>query len=257
MRLLPTILLLTAALQAQTQVPRDQCLGGTLLSAQPNSVTLKFNAKTTTYPLAPNAEIWRRGVDLASPLDLVAGEEIYLECTRETGLGSGPVLANIVAAVEKNEDVLLQPHHIVETGVCGGRLLTATKETLTLRNDQGTCLLHTGPGTHIWRGETVPDPTALQPGDDVIARYTVTYPDRLLTAEEIEANVAKAEGRVTSVRPDRILIKDGRHSVTALLDTHTVFDPNSEAVHKGATVLAIGLDLGHNTFRATTVTVEK
>jgi hypothetical protein len=34
-------------LVAQTEVPGDQCLGGFLLAIQPQSITLKFNARQT------------------------------------------------------------------------------------------------------------------------------------------------------------------------------------------------------------------
>src|ERR1700719_3623024 len=89
-----------SSLCAQPEVPGDQCLGGTLASIQQDSITTKFNEKIVTMHLAPDVEIWRRGVDLESIQQLVVGDEIYLKCTRAV---SGAVVASIVAAVEKDD----------------------------------------------------------------------------------------------------------------------------------------------------------
>lgn len=79
-------------------MPQDQCLGGTLRAVQQDSITLQFNQKIIRMPVAPDAEIWRRGVDLKSVRELIPGDELYLRCTRAA---SGAVHASVVAAVEK------------------------------------------------------------------------------------------------------------------------------------------------------------
>lgn len=63
------------------EVPMEQCLPGTLISIQPDSITLKFNAKITTMRLAPDAEIWRRGTDVESIHQLAVGDDIHLRCS--------------------------------------------------------------------------------------------------------------------------------------------------------------------------------
>ena len=46
---------LAAAQPEPDKIPGDQCLGGTLVSVQPDSITLKFNEKIVTMRLAPDA----------------------------------------------------------------------------------------------------------------------------------------------------------------------------------------------------------
>lgn len=243
------------SLCAQPEVPGDQCLGGTLVSIQQDSITTKFNEKIITMHLAPDAAIWRRGVDLESILQLVVGDEIYLKCTRAA---SGAVVASIVAAVEKDDAIDLTPHHIAEIRVCGGTVLAIAKDKLSVRNDNGVCVIHLKPGAEIWRGETFHDTSALKLGDDVMARVTVGYPSGDLFAEEVLANLAKTEGTIVSMRSGRIVVKEDRvrGHVTVLFDSRTALDLDKGKLKKGATVLAVGLDLGHNTFRATTILVE-
>jgi hypothetical protein len=196
-------------------------------------------------------------VDLASIQQLAIGAEIYLKCARATG--SGAVVASVVAAVEKDDGVELVPHHIAEIRVCGGRLVAVGQDTLSMKNENGICVIHLKPGAEIWRGEVFHDTSALKLGDEVDARVTVSYPSGELTAENVEANVAKAEGTIVSLRGDRILVKEDRlrGHVTVLFDSRTAIDLNEGKLRKGATVLAIGLDLGHDTFRATSIVVEK
>ena len=253
----PICILLTSAgcLAAKTEVQPGECLGGWLGSVQQDSITLKFNDKIITTPLAPGAEIWRRGVDLESPRQLVVGDEIYMKCVRTAQ--NGPVLASIVAAVEKDDAVLLKPHPLVDYAVCGGHLVNATRDSISLKSDDGVCTMRITPDTKIWRGGDYRDTSALKLGDEVMARMTVAYPGRQFTAEQVEANVAKAEGKVLSARPDRIVIKDEHTRFTVLLDAQTKFDLDQGKLERGACVMAIGLDLGHNTFRATSVVVEK
>ena len=183
------------------------------------------------------------------------GDEIYTRCTREP---DGSVVASIVAAVEENDGAVMEPHRIVEITVCAGRLIAIAKDSLTLKNDKGGCIARIPANTEIWRGETFHDTNALRLGDELGIRCTVSYPGRLLTAETVEANVAKAEGTVVEVRADRILVKQDRvrARTTVLLDNHTRFDPSRKAVQPGVTVMAIGLHLRPRSLRATTVMVE-
>ena len=95
-------LIFLGTVAAQTEVPGDQCLGGTLISIQQNSITTQFNEKIQTYELAPGAEIWRRGVDLKSIHQLVIGDPIYPKCIRAA---NGAVVATVVAAVEKDDAI--------------------------------------------------------------------------------------------------------------------------------------------------------
>jgi hypothetical protein len=248
-------LTLTGGLDAQSEVPGDQCLGGTLIGIQQDSITLKFNDKITTMRLAPDAEIWRRGVDLGSIQQLVVGDHIYLKCSR----AAGSVVASVVAAAEKDDGIYVEPRRIAEIRVCGGRLMAIGTDRLSVKNDDGICVIHLKPGAEIWRGAIFHDPGALRLGDEVGARVTVSYPSGELTAQEVVANVAKTEGTIVSMRSDRFLVKEDRvrGHVTVLFDSHTAFDLDEGKLKKGATVLAVGLDLGHNTFRATSVVVEK
>jgi hypothetical protein len=256
MRTLLLGLAFVGLLAGQAKVPTEQCLGGWVVSIQQDSITLKFNEKIITYRLAPDAEIWRHGTDVESVHQLVLGDEIYLKCTRDA---DGAVVASVVAAVEKGGFVDIEPHHIVEVSVCGGHLVAFTKDTLSVKNDKGVCVIHLTANANIWRGEIFHDTGVLKLGDDVMARVTIGYPNRELTAEMVEANVAKAEGKIVSVRPDRILVKEDRvrGRTTVLLDSRTVLDLDQGQIKKGAFVLAIGLDLGHNSFRATSIVIEK
>lgn len=221
------------SLAAQSQVPREQCLGGWLVAIQQDSISLKFNEKISTMRLAPGAEIWRRGVDLESLDQLDVGDQIYTECTRVGG--SGPVMASVVAAVEKDEAVRIEPHHIVEYGVCGGHLVAVAKDSLSVKNDDGICSLRINADTAIGRGEIYHDTSALELGDDVMARFTVGYPGRELTAEEVWANLANTEGTVVAMRTDRIVVNQDVSNgnehlfhphvhVTVLFDARTSFD---------------------------------
>jgi hypothetical protein len=170
------------------------------------------------------------------------------------------VVASVVAAVEKDDGIYMVPHHIAEIRVCSGHLVAIGKDRLSVKNENGICVISLRPDTKIWRGEIFHDTSALKLGDEVSARVVVGYPGGQLTADgEVEANVAKAEGTIVSLRSDRIVVKeDGvRAHTTVLFDSRTEFDPDRGKLEKGAQVLAVGLDLGHDTFRATSITVEK
>jgi len=118
---------------AQVPVPPDQCLGGNLIGIQPDSVTSKFNDKISTYRFAPGAEIWSRGTDVESPMQLTIGDQVYIRCTRTEA--NGPVLITVLAAVEQNDAISLEPHHIKAISVCIGKLETRTPDTLSLKSD--------------------------------------------------------------------------------------------------------------------------
>jgi hypothetical protein len=239
-------------LAGQSEVPTERCMPGTLISIQPDSITLKFNEKITTMRLAPDAEIWRRGTDVASLQQLFVGDDVHLKCSQ----AGQEVVASVVAAVEAGGQVDMEAHHLKEIAVCMGHLVAVTKDTLSVKNDAGVCVVHIPPGIEIWRGKIFHDTSALKLGDEVGARATIGYPNRELTAEMVEANVAKAEGKIVFVASDRIVVKD-RGRVTVLLDSRTALDLDQGKLEKGGTVLAIGLDLGHRKFRATSIVVEK
>jgi hypothetical protein len=256
---------LAAQSEAAGQVPGDQCLPGALVAIQQNSITLKFNEKVTTMPIAPDAEIWRRGADVESIHQLVLGDDIYLRCTR--AVGNGAVMASVVAAVEKGSSVYLEPHHLKEYSVCGGHLVAIEKDTLSVKNDDGICVMRIDADTKIWRGEILHDTSGLKIGDVVDARITIGYPNGELTAEEVWVNITITEGTIVAVRSDRIVVNQypgaDKHSayprghVTVLFDARTSFDLDEGKLEKGVTVRAVGLDLGRDMFRAATIVVEK
>lgn len=264
--ILPLLIALavTGTLAAQTDVPPDQCLGGRLLTVQQGSITLQFNDRVTTVPITPGAEIWRHGVDLESIRQLVSGDDINLKCVRtEPG---GPVMATMVAVPEGNDTLTLEPHHITAGGVCLGKLVAVARDSVTVRNDDGPCKVQTNAQTTFWRGENFPDATALKLGDEAGVRYKVGYPGRVLTAESVEANVAKFEGTVVGARPGLIVVRNFRPKgrLKIYFDTRTrVMDPENDNEHdftkliKQTLVLAVGLDLGHSSMRATTIYIEK
>ena len=156
----------------------------------------------------------------------------------------------------------MEPHHLKEITVCSGHLVAFTQDTLSVKNDDGICVIRVNAAApEIWRGEIFHDTGVLKPlSDDVSARVTIGYPNRELTAEDVEANVAKAEGKIVSVRPDRILVKEDRvrGNATVLLDSRTAFDLDQGKLEKGAFVMAIGLDQQDTTSpsAATSIVVE-
>ena len=92
-------------------------------------------------------------------------------------------------------------------------MLAIEKDTLSVRNDSGICVIHPKPGAGnlAEMAKTFTRPARSSFGDDVVmARVTLGYPSGDLTADEVEANVAKTEGTIVSIRPDRIVVKDDR-----------------------------------------------
>ena len=245
---------------AQIAVAPDQCLGGKLIGIQPDSVTAKFNDKINTYHFAPGAEIWSRGRDVVSPMQLTIGDQIYIRCTR-TEVG-GPVLLTLLAAPEQDDAVSLEPHHIRAVSVCIGKLVTRTSNRLVVKSEKGDCVIRTTAQTIYWRGEISRDSGILKTGDDVTARVIVGYPGRVLTADgEVEANVAKVEGPLVALDSQKMVVQSnrGRERSTVLLDTHTEFvQGDYSRLKKGGQVMVIGLDLrpdGTNAIRATRIWV--
>ncbi len=236
------------------EVPGDQCLGGDLIAIQQNSIVLKFNEKIMIMRLAPDAEIWRRGVYLESIHQLVVGDNIYLACTRS--VEDGAVMASLVAAVERGDAVRMVRHNVAEYRACGGILAAIAKDSISVKSDDGVCVMQVNANTEIRRGEIFHDTSGLKLGDEISARTAVEYPGGELIAEQVDANIAIAEGTIVAVRSDRIVVNEHPGHVTVLFDARTHFDLDGGTLKKGATVRAVGLDLGHDTFRASTIVVE-
>jgi hypothetical protein len=248
---------------AGAEVPPDQCLGGTLLSAQANSITTKFNQKIITMPIAPGAEIWRRGADIRGAEQLVPGDTINLRCTPGPG---GRVMASLIVAGTNDQHFEIEPHNIVEIRVCVGRLIAIGKDTLSVENDQGICVVHINAGTTIWRGETFHDTSTLKVGDHVGARARVDYSSGELMAEFVDANVGHWEGVITKVLKDTIYIKFDKPvkgTGKVIFDAGTDFrscafenlkrDCTPNDLKVGHSLEVIGLLLGEQELRATKV----
>lgn len=251
-------LLAFALASAAAQTPNSQdCLGGWLLSGQPDSITVKFNDKIIRLLVTPETEIWRRGVDLRSPMELVAGDNIFVKCAGSPATDGTPI-ATIIAAVHNDTGVNLELHHVAEISACLGRLIDIGAYTLTVRNDQGLCSFLVPAGIDIWRGEIYHDTGVLKIGDEVGARVSISYPSGQFVAEYVEANVAKTEGTIVSASPARIVVKESRRfRTTVLIDSRTKCDGCSLSdLKKGTEVLATGLALAPDGFRATYITVE-
>ena len=242
----------------------SKCTGGTLITARPDSLIVRMNQTTRTIRITSDTEVWRRGVDLDSATRLVPGDEIVPRC--ETTTADGTPVATLVAAVQTDDAIELVPHHVREIRVCGGALVAAHQTTVTVRADHHkTCVMSVTPQTVIWRGETFHDTTSLRRGDDIVARCFVHYPDESLTADEIDANLTAAEGKIAKVLPDWIVIDQGnphersaypRGRVTVLIDSRSEFyDCTRADLQLGRHVRAQGLELARKTFRATVVHV--
>jgi hypothetical protein len=245
------------AAAAQTVNSQD-CLAYQLLSTQPDSIIVKFNDKIIKLLVTPESEIWRRGIDLSSPLELGPDDIIYVKCADKPAPDGTPI-ATIIAATHRDAGVSLEPHHIAEISACLGRLIDIGAYTLTVKNDDGLCSFLVPPGIDIWRGEIHHNTSVLRIGDEVDARVRISYPSGQMVAEDVEANVAKTEGTIVSVRPGRIVVKESwRFRTTVLLDSRTKCDDCAPAdLKKGVNVLATGLQLSPMQFRATYITVEK
>lgn len=271
MKLVSLALIAFAGLaEAQTAVQGDQraeCLPGSLISTQQDSITVKFNEKIVTLHLTPETEIWRRGVDLKSTSELVPGDDISVKCAATPAADGWPI-ATLIAAAMDGDSIYLDPHHVHEIRVCGGDLIDIQPQAITINSDDGPCIMTVPPGIDIWRGEIYHDTGVLKIGDDVMARVTVSFPSGELIAEEITSNIAITEGAIVSAAKDFIVVDQypgadpdsayPRGRITVLLDGSTKFDDCTLAdLKKGANIRALGLDTGPDQFRATYITVYK
>jgi hypothetical protein len=230
-----------------------------LLAANTDAITVKFNQKTSIIHVTPDTEIWRRGVDLESTAQLVTGDPIFAECQQVAP--DGAPIATLIVAAEGEDAVYMEPHHVQEIRTCGGGLTSATRDTVTVKGDDGkVCVMQVRPETVVWRGEIYHDTSALRQGDAITARCIVHYPEETLFADEIWANITSAEGVIVKLLSDRIIVDQGRgdkHSAyrhgraTVVIDDRTHFDGGTRADLKpGRHVRAEGLELGRSKFRA-------
>jgi hypothetical protein len=241
-----------------------------LIGVQPDAITVKLNRTVRVIHLAPDTEIWRRGVDLESAAKLVLGEQIFPAC-QQTAADGLPV-ATLIAAAQADDAIYLEPRNVHEIRVCGGALVAVTPDTVTARTDDGkACVMQVTPETVIWRGEIFHGTTSLHLGDDIVSRCVVHYPDEKLTAEEIWANITTTEGVILKVLPDRIIVNQypgaDKHSAyprghaTILLDARTRFrDSTREDLKAGRSIRAEGLEIGKHgsaKFLASGITVYK
>lgn len=272
MKLLSLLFLAFGTIAAAQPESSPQCLGGWLVSAQADSITLRFNDKITTYRITPETELWRRGVDLKSASEFVPGDEISVRCAKTAAPGGSasdytPV-ATMVGAAMKDGGLEMEPHNIQEIRVCIGKLIDIQPSALTLQNEDGVCVAQAPPGVDIWRGKIYHDTSALKIGDEVTVRVKVSYPSGDLIADgEVSANVTKTEGSIISVAKDFIVVEEflsaseedsgaPKHQITVLIDGDTEFVQGSAAdLKKGVQLMAIGLDLGPTQFRATRIWV--
>ena len=153
-----------------------ECVGGKLISTQPDAITVKLNQTVRVIHITPDTELWPRGVDLDSPAKLVLGEQVYPVCKQIAA--DGRPIAILVAAAELEGDAMyLEPHHVREIRSCGGGLIAATPHPVTTRTDCGKALvIHGNPSTIIWRGEIFHATSVLRRGDDITASGMVHYP---------------------------------------------------------------------------------
>ncbi len=107
-------------------------------------------------PIAPTAEIWRHGVYLESIRQLVPGDDVYLKCVLPEA--AGPVAAAIIAVAENEDGLNLVPHHITAIGACSGELIAATSDSVTVKNEKGSCKVQTDAQTTFGAARTSPTP---------------------------------------------------------------------------------------------------
>jgi hypothetical protein len=251
-------LLCLVELAAQPPGANTTVISGSLVQIRQDSISLKLNDKVTVVHITPVTEIWRRGKDLTGADELVLGEDVFVQYTR-TAADSSPI-ATLIAAVEADDAIELSPHHVVEYRVCSGYLTDIRANTISVKSDDGICIMRFAAETEFWRGETSHDPSGLVIGDVVTARATVSYPSGELIAEDVTANITKTHGKVTKVGPGGVVVAEENEQdepigeTTVLFDEHTIFDEGSQKdLHVGAFLEVIGLDLGHDRMRATRV----
>jgi hypothetical protein len=261
----------TASLSAQSVSPSPEppippAAAGRLIAVHPDSIEIKLNQKVTTIQLTPQTEIWRRGADLTSPAQLMLGENIVARYAKTAADGSP--IATIVTASQEGDVVWVEPNHIVEKRVCGGRLIAVAGTSISVQSDdKKVCVLQITPETEIWHGQTFHDTTALRLGDTIDARASVIYPQEDLVADEVWDNITITEGVIVAVHHDRIVVNQypgadrqsayPRGHVTVMLDNQTEFvDCSRKDLKAGWEVRAIGVIISPKKFLASTVAHE-
>jgi hypothetical protein len=231
--------------------PDQKTISGTLRAIGPNTISLELNHKVTVIHITSGTEIWRRGQDLASPAQLVLGENLYAGYT-ETAKDGLPI-ARVVAATEQDDSIALVPHHIVEHRGCGGLAETISGDVISVKNDAGRCALRVNAKTNIWRGQVFHNASAVKPGDGVVSRAVVDYVHGELIAEEIWADISATEGDIVAVRPNRVIVNQypgadpnsayPRGHLTVILNRNTAFeDCTREDLKTGRGIRAEGLE---------------
>jgi hypothetical protein len=80
--------------------------------------------------------------------------------------------------------------------------------TISVKTDDGICIMRFSQETEFWRGETSHDPRGFIIGDDTTARATVNYPSGELIADYVDANLTKADGKITKVGPGGVVVAE-------------------------------------------------
>jgi hypothetical protein len=257
-------------------------INGKLVAVGQDSISVEVNQQITTVHIAPDTEIWRRGIDLTDLHELVLGDEIGVTYRRAAADGSP--IPTLIVAFEEGDIVDPVPHHVGEYRVCAGLLSKVAGDRIWVKNilprpreeeEKGICVMRVPASASIWRGETVHDLSVLKIGDVIGASTTVTFPSGELIATEISANKIITEGVIVSVRPGRVVIRQvpgtGEYSaiprtrIAALIDSRTTFEGGVEQdLRMGTAVQAEGLGLGFhwrtfgpNEFRASVIKIHK
>ena len=249
MRAFSVFLLFAAFAAAQQRV--SICNGGTLVAVEGDAIRVEMNRKTERIHTTAATEIWRRGVDLDSPAKLVPGEQIYAQCQEQAA--DGAPIATLIAAVQGEDAMYMEPHHVHAIRPCGGILIGAAPGSFTVRDDKKVTTVRLEPQPEIWRGQIFHDTGVLHVGDEIDAACEVHYPGESLSTKEVWANLTATEGVIVKVLPNRIIVDQypgsDRHSAyprgktTILLDSRTGFQDGTRAdLHAGLHVRVIGLE---------------
>lgn len=136
---------------------------------------------------------------------------------------------------------------------------------VSVKNDQGTIAIRVTAQTDIWRGGEV-EFNQLHLGDHVLVSYRVAKNGEAV-ASDIVANVTRIEGVIVAVHPhsmelaSEVLEGDNAGQVigreTVFIDAHTKFIEGTRSELKaGKRLEAVGLDLGGQRMRATSLSVQ-
>jgi Domain of unknown function (DUF5666) len=250
----------------QMPASQQQTISGTLITIGKGSLSLQLNHKVRVVYVGPDTEIWRRGKDLKSISQLVLGEMIYagyIDVDSE-----GVPLATIVAEVPADHAVALIPHHIRERDACVGIAELVTPTTITVYEDNRTCVVRVGKNTEIWKGASYRTTSVVHKGDDVAAGGTPDYATGELIADSVEVDVGKTEGTVVFMNADRFVVNQypeadpesayPRGNLTVVMDRRTQFEGCERKDLKiNANVMVIGLELKDDSLRATRIWLER